>query len=79
MFKNQYNRIGGVCQDNDECLHAHILCDERAKCINLPGDYRCECPRGWYQEIDTLCYDFDECDFETHDCHQEWESISMYF
>ncbi|XP_077390858.1 uncharacterized protein LOC144027078 [Festucalex cinctus] len=31
-----------ICQDRDECLELADLCEDRQKCINTPGGFRCQ-------------------------------------
>ena len=50
----------GECEDIDECLEDNGGCDE--ECINKPGSFMCECPRGWELGQDGQeCVDSDEC------------------
>ena len=59
------------CVDINECMGVgKDTCsqnNETAKCINLPGDYKCECPEGYKQE-NRVCVDIDECQTQNHEC-----------
>ncbi|XP_025966184.2 fibulin-7 [Dromaius novaehollandiae] len=62
----------GLCQDIDECEvykleGAPRLCMHT--CINVPGSYRCACPRGYNLLGDgKSCEDIDECALSQHNC-----------
>lgn len=48
---------GYSCQDVDECLEDHNLC-ENGHCLNYPGSFRCECEMGFMHPDDhseTAC------------------------
>lgn len=58
---------GGRCEDINECRRGRNLCAFR--CQNLPGSYRCTCPRGFaVTEDGRLCRDFDECESGENNC-----------
>ncbi|TFK10889.1 voltage-dependent calcium channel gamma-3 subunit [Platysternon megacephalum] len=65
-------RAGGVCQDVDECQLPQASWQTRLcahDCVNLPGSYRCVCPRGYLRPADqNLCTDVDECADNQHNC-----------
>ncbi|XP_026214764.1 adhesion G protein-coupled receptor E1-like [Anabas testudineus] len=43
--------LDGQCQDVDECLEAEKkqeeLCGKKGTCVNVDGNYLCECPEGY--------------------------------
>ncbi|XP_026215826.1 LOW QUALITY PROTEIN: CD97 antigen [Anabas testudineus] len=43
--------VDGQCQDVDECLEAEKkqeeLCGKKGTCVNVDGNYLCECPEGY--------------------------------
>ncbi|KAL4236418.1 hypothetical protein ACF0H5_004803 [Mactra antiquata] len=48
-------------QDIDEC-ETFPCSSTLQKCVNLPGDYRCDCIDGYeYNEEENICKDIDEC------------------
>ncbi|PIK56741.1 putative fibrillin-2 isoform X3, partial [Apostichopus japonicus] len=58
---------GGRCEDINECRRSRNLCAFR--CQNLPGSFRCTCPRGFaLTEDGRLCRDFDECESGENNC-----------
>lgn len=46
--------------DIDECLRPNI-CGKNAECINVPGNYSCGCPDGYYGNPYDACLDINEC------------------
>ena len=53
--------------DIDECSNGSNKCSmnvNTATCVNLPGEYRCECPTG-YRVANRACVDIDECQDQT--------------
>ncbi|KAL3118564.1 hypothetical protein niasHT_005779 [Heterodera trifolii] len=43
--KSGYEKREGKCIDSNEC--DWISCERNAKCVNLPGSFRCECRKGF--------------------------------
>ncbi|XP_033629563.1 protein kinase C-binding protein NELL2-like isoform X2 [Asterias rubens] len=56
---------GTQCEtDLDECATGSHDCQDNSICINLPGNYHCQCEPG-YQYIDSVgCLDVNECQTE---------------
>ncbi|VDO30954.1 unnamed protein product [Onchocerca flexuosa] len=52
-----YYRIGGTCQDINECVF-NLPCEY--ECENTEGSYKCLCPEG-YKVDKNNCADIDEC------------------
>ncbi|GFT32032.1 uncharacterized protein NPIL_671661 [Nephila pilipes] len=54
------------CEDIDECLNTSA-CPLSMNCVNIPGDFQCECKTGYqmkrpYEDIKNIgCEDIDEC------------------
>ena len=58
------------CVDINECKSDSHQCsskEPRGDCINLVGDYSCDCPKG-YNESNHRCEDIDECRNSTNKC-----------
>lgn len=53
--------------DVDECTNPNA-CGPNAICLNLPGNYTCECPEGFYGNPYDGCVDFDECSQQPNAC-----------
>ena len=49
----------------------------QAICVNLPGGYECQCPKG-YEMVENTCVDLDECDFSGDEaaCHPTAECVN---
>ena len=59
------------CNDNDECELGTHDCAVNANCVNIVGDYACDCKPGYEHAMDYLgngCRNFDECAEFFHDC-----------
>ncbi|XP_059163001.1 fibulin-1-like [Physella acuta] len=56
------------CQDIDECELGTHQCTVEQLCINKPGTYLCQCPRGLRQDETGKCVDVDECDYGSSIC-----------
>ncbi|NWY05336.1 FBLN7 protein, partial [Nothoprocta ornata] len=62
----------GLCRDIDECEVYRLdggprLCVHQ--CVNVPGSYRCACPRGYNLLGDgKSCEDIDECALSQNNC-----------
>ncbi|CAG0912308.1 unnamed protein product [Notodromas monacha] len=59
-------KIKSLCElltDENECLDPlKNACDEVAKCENMPGGFRCNCPGGYkLSRSGMMCDDIDEC------------------
>lgn len=48
------------CTDINECLDPQA-CGLNAECVNLPGNYTCQCREGYYGDPYNGCVDVDEC------------------
>ena len=60
----------GGCIDVDECSNGTNTCSKlvkTSKCVNLPGNYKCNCPTG-YKDLNGTCIDFDECLYHSQIC-----------
>ncbi|XP_029767887.1 fibulin-7-like [Terrapene carolina triunguis] len=75
-------RDGGVCQDVDECQlfqaswQSHLCVHD---CVNLPGSYRCVCPRGYLRPADqNMCTDVDECADNQHNCSRGELCVNVF-
>lgn len=44
------------------------MCGANALCLNLPGNYTCECPEGFYGNPHDGCVDIDECSQQPDAC-----------
>ncbi|CAL1273321.1 unnamed protein product [Larinioides sclopetarius] len=56
-----YVIVDGVMEDINECMMDSTLC-ENGICINMDGNYRCECQEGFKLDPSgTKCIDMDEC------------------
>ena len=42
-----------VCVDVDECSTLKSICHEKAECMNLPGEYECNCQEGYFGDDQT--------------------------
>ncbi|XP_071942160.1 uncharacterized protein [Antedon mediterranea] len=62
-----WNSLKPMCIDINECEVTNY-CDSNAICHNEPGDYRCECKRG-YEGDGMRCIDIDEC-ASSNPCHE---------
>lgn len=64
------NGDGTQCDDINECASGAANCDDplRARCINEPGSFSCECRDGWTGDGET-CTDINECTDDSDDCH----------
>ena len=47
------------CKDIDECKDDPNLCEANLHCLNSPGNYTCDCRKG-YKNNGTDCLDVDE-------------------
>ncbi|XP_033125206.1 uncharacterized protein LOC117123409 [Anneissia japonica] len=56
------------CIDVNECEVTNY-CDSNAICHNEPGDYRCDCKRG-YEGDGMRCIDINECAQPESPCHE---------
>nr|XP_016854065.1 PREDICTED: fibulin-7 isoform X2 [Anolis carolinensis] len=75
-------QAGGICQDVDECAlfqsrrHSRICLHE---CVNLPGSYRCTCPKGYrFQAEQNSCHDVDECADNQHNCSPGQTCVNVF-
>ncbi|KAL4219782.1 hypothetical protein ACF0H5_020194 [Mactra antiquata] len=60
------------CVDTDECADSRLNeCDQT--CINIPGNYFCECQTG-FLFVDGSCQDIDECENKKSNCEQMCEN-----
>ena len=51
-----------LCVDVDECSDTTDRCQPVGSCDNVPGSYRCSCPRGYKPDSSAAsCQDVDEC------------------
>ncbi|XP_048587507.1 hemicentin-1 isoform X2 [Nematostella vectensis] len=52
-----------TCEDLDECSLPSTKCPDGQRCVNTPGNYRCEspCGAGYSKAADGACVDVDEC------------------
>ena len=51
-----------MCVDVDECSDESGRCGPQSTCHNVPGSFRCSCPRGYEPNSNaTSCQDMDEC------------------
>ena len=48
---------------------------EFATCVNLPGDYKCQCPTG-YKDENRTCVDIDECQNQSTVCPEAAQCIN---
>ncbi|XP_073801119.1 uncharacterized protein isoform X1 [Danio rerio] len=72
-----YKKLGGKCEDKDECAKKHI-CGKKASCFNTVGSYYCQCHTGFipegkptvnFTQADGIqCKDTNECVEENIDC-----------
>uniref|UniRef100_A0A8C0JFI7 Uncharacterized protein n=1 Tax=Chelonoidis abingdonii TaxID=106734 RepID=A0A8C0JFI7_CHEAB len=75
-------RAGSVCQDVDECQLSQASWQTRLcahDCVNLPGSYRCVCPRGYLRPSDqNMCIDVDECANNQHNCSRGELCVNVF-
>ncbi|XP_026509605.1 fibulin-7-like [Terrapene carolina triunguis] len=73
---------GSVCQDVDECQLSQASWQSRLcvhDCVNLPGSYRCVCPRGYLLPADqNMCTDVDECADNQHNCSRGELCVNVF-
>ncbi|XP_021357392.1 fibulin-1-like isoform X1 [Mizuhopecten yessoensis] len=50
-----------VCVDIDECGRNLHDCRQNQRCINRPGSYICDCPKGYRVGQEGNCEDINEC------------------
>ncbi|KAK3587420.1 hypothetical protein CHS0354_007898 [Potamilus streckersoni] len=63
-----YIKIGGVCQDDDECIKGTHTCHPaNGQCTNTDGSYICSCKAG-YSGNGVVCTDINECAVGTNAC-----------
>ena len=48
------------CIDINECENGFANCEPRADCVNLEGNFMCQCHNG-FAKVDGICRDIDEC------------------
>ena len=53
---------GDDCLDVDECSERLHNCAHDKECINKPGGFQCQCPKGYFEYRDGTCRDIDECE-----------------
>lgn len=51
---NSSNKI-----DIDECINSP--CKNGADCVNIPGSFKCSCPKGYTTLNNNECVDINEC------------------
>lgn len=63
-----------MCTDDNECAVKNGGCSHY--CLNLPGRYRCECPRGFRLDSQLkLCRDVNECDNNNGNCQHTCQNL----
>ena len=64
--KSGFDHSSPTCSDIDECELGYDRCDINSDCVNLIGNYWCQCHVG-YAKNNGKCADVDECASE-NDC-----------
>lgn len=50
LHRKLYLDIDTLFLDIDECQNGANVCGPLQTCINLPGSYRCKCPKGFQSD-----------------------------
>ncbi|XP_026317325.1 uncharacterized protein LOC113228275 [Hyposmocoma kahamanoa] len=61
-------KLGGGCEDIDECVEGSHLCDRFQDCFNTNGGHECYCKSGFELDTSETCVDIDECALKLDDC-----------
>ncbi|XP_042587887.1 fibrillin-2-like [Cyprinus carpio] len=63
------NPITIILEDIDECQELPGLCQGGGNCINTFGSFQCDCPAGYYLNMDSrMCEDIEECVLSSGAC-----------
>ncbi|VDK42368.1 unnamed protein product [Anisakis simplex] len=58
-----------LCKDIDECVELSQICNTpEERCVNVPGNYRCECNQPAYISSGEYCVDHNECITNEYNC-----------
>ncbi|XP_039176835.1 nidogen-2 isoform X2 [Crotalus tigris] len=74
---------GKECVDVNECTEGFSRCGQGALCLNTPGSYRCECPRGYQLAPDrasciAIAPPPNPCEKGTHNCDSADRARCVY-